>query len=151
MSRAIGRRWYEETSAAEETDGTLSTMAVLMLRSIACTVDACDVSVLQIAYSVSIVAHVYYPAQRPYGICSVNHITPHRRILHNTACDHDDILRSIRQLLDNQVHHLPERGIFVLEQLRNAKEEGCRFIRRELLAGEEEQRDLGQEYAAFSW
>lgn len=41
MSRAIGRRWYEETSAAEETDGVLSTIAVLILRSMACTVDAC--------------------------------------------------------------------------------------------------------------
>ena len=39
-SFAIGRRWYEETKAAEETEGVLSTIAVLMSRSIACTVDA---------------------------------------------------------------------------------------------------------------
>ena len=39
-SRAIGRRWYDETSAADETEGFLSTMEVLMGRSIACTVVA---------------------------------------------------------------------------------------------------------------
>ena len=39
-SRAIGRRWYEETRAAEETEGFLSTIAVFMTRSILCTVEA---------------------------------------------------------------------------------------------------------------
>jgi len=39
-SRAKGSKWYEETSAAEETDGFLSTIAVLIGRSIACTVVA---------------------------------------------------------------------------------------------------------------
>lgn len=39
-SLAIGRRWYEETSAAAETDGFLSTIAVFMTRSILCTVVA---------------------------------------------------------------------------------------------------------------
>jgi anti-sigma factor RsiW len=32
-SRAIGRRWYDETRAADATAGFLSTMAVLMTRS----------------------------------------------------------------------------------------------------------------------
>ena len=39
-SRAMGRRWYEDTRAAEETEGVLSTMAVLINRSIAWTVVA---------------------------------------------------------------------------------------------------------------
>ena len=39
-SRAIGSRWYEETRAAEDTEGFLSTIAVLIGRSIACTVVA---------------------------------------------------------------------------------------------------------------
>lgn len=33
-SRAIGRRWYDDTRAAEETEGFLSTIAVFMTRSI---------------------------------------------------------------------------------------------------------------------
>jgi len=37
-SLARGNRWYEDTSAAEETGGDLSTMAVLINRSIAWTV-----------------------------------------------------------------------------------------------------------------
>jgi hypothetical protein len=37
-SLARGKRWYEETRAADETGGDLSTMAVLMRRSIAWTV-----------------------------------------------------------------------------------------------------------------
>lgn len=39
-SFATGRRWYDETSAAEDTEGFLSTMHVLTRRSIACTVEA---------------------------------------------------------------------------------------------------------------
>ena len=39
-SRAIGRRWYEETRAAEETEGFLSTIAVFITRSILWTVEA---------------------------------------------------------------------------------------------------------------
>ena len=43
-SRAIGRRWYDETRAAEDTDGVLSTMAVFISLSIACTVEAYEIS-----------------------------------------------------------------------------------------------------------
>ena len=39
-SLAMGKRWYEETRAAEDTDGFLSTMAVFITRSIDCTVVA---------------------------------------------------------------------------------------------------------------
>ena len=88
-------------------------------------------------------AYIYYPAQRSYSICSVNHITSHRRVLHYTARDHDDVLSRVCQLFDDKVHHLPEGGIFVLKELRDAEEEGGCFIRREFLAGEQEQCDLG--------
>lgn len=37
-SLAIGRRWYEDTRAADDTEGFLSTMAVFITRSIDCTV-----------------------------------------------------------------------------------------------------------------
>jgi hypothetical protein len=36
----MGSRWYDETNAAEETDGVLSTIAVFMSLSIAWTVVA---------------------------------------------------------------------------------------------------------------
>jgi hypothetical protein len=39
-SRAMGRRWYDETRAAEETDGFLSTIAVFITRSMLWTVEA---------------------------------------------------------------------------------------------------------------
>jgi hypothetical protein len=38
-SRAIGRRWYEDTKPAEDTEGFLSTIAVFMTRSILWTVE----------------------------------------------------------------------------------------------------------------
>lgn len=49
------------------------------------------------------------------------------------------------QLLDDKVDHLSQAGIFVLEELRDAEEEGGGFVGRELLAGVEEEGDLGQE------
>jgi hypothetical protein len=39
-SLAIGRRWYEDTRAADDTEGFLSTMAVFITRSIDWTVVA---------------------------------------------------------------------------------------------------------------
>lgn len=91
------------------------------------------------------------PTQRSNGIRPVDHITPHRSsILHDRAGDHDDILGGIGQLLDDQIHHLPETGIFVLEQLRDSEEEGCGFVGRKLLACKEEEGDLGQEDTASS-
>ena len=38
-SFAFGKRWYAETSAAEEMDGFLSTMAALKKRSTPCAID----------------------------------------------------------------------------------------------------------------
>ena len=90
------------------------------------------------------------PTQRPDGIRTVDDIAPHRRrILHNTARHHDHVLRRLRQLLDDEVDHLAERGIFVLEELADAEEEAGGFVGGEFLAGEEEEGDLGEEDAAF--
>ena len=47
--------------------------------------------------------------------------------------------------------HLAQGGIFVLEELRDTEEESCGFVGRELLAGVQEERDLGEEDTASSW
>jgi len=95
-------------------------------------------------------AYINNPAQRPDRIRPVDHITTHcRRVFHNTARDHDNILSRLRELLDDKVDHLSERSIFVLEQLADAEEEGGGFVGWELLASKEEERDLGEENSAF--
>lgn len=53
-SRAIGRRWIEETRAAEDTEGFLSTIAVLMSLSIAWTLVAWLMSALQLKFPVNV-------------------------------------------------------------------------------------------------
>lgn len=153
MSRAIGRRWYEDTRAAEETEGVLSTIAVLMFRSIAWTVDACshDQHSTSLLIPCILFPYINDPAKRSYSVGPVHHIAAHRRgVLHDTARDHDDILRRVRQLFDDKVDHLPERGILVLEQFADSEEEGGGLVGGKLLAGEEEERDLGEEDAAFT-
>lgn len=145
----MGSKWYEETSAAEETEGVLSTMAVLRFRSIAWTVDACHAKISNPLYTPEhAFPYINNPTQRSDRIRSVDYITPHRRrVFHDRARDHDDILGRLCQLLDDEVHHLPEGGIFILKELRDAEEEGGRFVGGELLAGEEEEGDLGEEDA----
>lgn len=46
-------------------------------------------------------------AQRSNGVGSVNRIRSTTSILHNRACNHNNILRRVSQLLDDQVDHLP--------------------------------------------
>ena len=96
-------------------------------------------------------AHINNPTQSPYSISSINLPTAHSSgILHNTAGNHNDILRLLTQLFDDEIHHLTERGIFILEQLRDAEEEGCGFVLGEFLAGEEQEGDFGEQDAAFA-
>jgi hypothetical protein len=45
---------------------------------------------------------------------------------------------------------LTEGGILVLEQLGDAKEEGSSLILRKLLAGEEQQREFGEQDTTFA-
>ena len=48
------------------------------------------------------------------------------------------------QLLYDQIYHLPQGGIFVLEQFRDAEEQCGSFIGREFLASEQEYSDLSE-------
>lgn len=48
------------------------------------------------------------------------------------------------------MHHLAETGILVLEELRNAEEEGGGFVGWELLPRVEEKGNLGKENATLS-
>lgn len=87
------------------------------------------------------------PTKRPNRIRPVQNITTNSRILHDNTRRHDRILRGIRQLLKNQIHHLSQRGVLILEQLRDTEEQRGSLVRGELLPGEHENRDLGQEGA----
>jgi len=53
------------------------------------------------------------------------------------------------ELFEYEVHHLPQRGVLVLKELRDTKEEVGGFVGRKALPREEEQSDFGQEYATF--
>ena len=88
--------------------------------------------------------YVDYPTKSSDGISSIENVTSDRRIFHDTACHHDSIFSCICQLFNNQVNHLPQGGIFVLEELRDAKKEGCCFIGWELLPGKEKESNLGK-------
>lgn len=58
----------------------------------------------------------------PNGIGPVNRIGAPSRILHDRTGDHNDIFGGAGKLLDDEMDHLAEAGIFVLEQLRNTEE-----------------------------
>lgn len=66
--------------------------------------------------------YVYNAAERPNCVWPVDGIRATTSILHNCACDHNNILRRMRQLLNSKMNHLPKAGIFVLEELRDAEE-----------------------------
>lgn len=53
--------------------------------------------------------------QGPDGIWPVNNVGTTTSIFHDRAGDHNNILGGVGQLLDNEVHHLSQAGIFVLE------------------------------------
>lgn len=87
-------------------------------------------------------AHIDNPAKSTDGVRAVKHITPNGGILHNNARRHDHIFRSSRKLLQDEVNHLTQGGIPILEELRNPEEERGGLVRGELLAGEEEDGNL---------
>lgn len=132
-------------------------MAVLMFRSIACTVDAYTPRRSAIRpQALTLTYHTYLtyindPTKRPNSIRPVHDVAAHRRgVLHNAARHHNHILGRIGQLLDDQIDHLAEGGILVLEELADAEEERGGLVGGELLAGEEEEGDFGEEDAAFA-
>lgn len=89
-------------------------------------------------------AYVNDTAQRPDGVRAEDGIGTTASILHNSASDHDDVLGRVGQLLNHQMHHLPQAGIFVLEKLRDTEEQGRCLRSRELLTRVEEKSDFGQ-------
>lgn len=94
--------------------------------------------------------HIDDTAQGSNGIGAVNGVAAATCVLHNCARDHDDVLGRVGQLLDDKVDHLAEARIFVLEQLRDAEEEGGGFGGGESLARVEEEGNLGQQNATSS-
>lgn len=94
--------------------------------------------------------HVDDAAQRANCVRAIDSLCTATCILHDRAGNHYYILGGARKLLDNKVDHLAKTGILVLEELRDAEEEGSRFVCRELLARVEKQGNLGQKYPAFS-
>lgn len=96
------------------------------------------------------VTNVDDTAQGSNGIGSEDGIAAAARILHNGAGNHDDILSRVGQLLDDEVDHLSEAGILVLEELRDAEEKGGGFIGWELLPSIEEKSNLGEEDSTSS-
>lgn len=96
------------------------------------------------------VTYVDDATQSTNGIGSEDCVCATSSILHDRTSDHDDILSRVGQLLDDKVDHLAETGILVLEQLRDTEEEGCSFVRGELLSRVEQKGDLGEEDATSS-
>lgn len=92
-------------------------------------------------------AYINNPTKRPDRIRPIQNITTNSRILHNNTRRHNRILRGICQLLQDQIDHLSQRGVLILEQLRDTEEKRGGLVRRELLPGEQENGDLGQESA----
>ena len=84
------------------------------------------------------------------GVGTVYDITSDSRVLHDTAGDHNNILGGVGKLLDDQVDHLAEGGIFVLEQLGDAEEEGGGFILRKFLACHKQEGDFSEQDTAFA-
>lgn len=95
-------------------------------------------------------AYIDNTAKRPDGIGSEDDVCAAASVLHDGTRDHDDVLGGAGQLLDDKVYHLSQGGIFVLEQLRDAEEEGGGFVGGELFARVDEEGDLGQEDSALS-
>lgn len=94
-------------------------------------------------------SYIDYPAKSSYRICFIQNIASDRGIFHYAASDHDDIFCGVCQFLYDQIHHLPQGGIFVLEKLGYAEEKGGGLVRRESLPSKEEQRNFGKENTAL--
>ena len=83
------------------------------------------------------------------SIWAVYDVAADRCVLHDGRGDHNHIVGRTSELLDDQIDHLAERGIFVLEQLGDAEEEGRGFLPAPALSGEEQQGQLGQDHSTF--
>ena len=95
-------------------------------------------------------AYINNTAKGPNRICPVQDITANGGILHDDTGRHDRILRGICQLLQDQVDHLSQRGILILEEFRDTEEQRGGLVRGELFPSKHEDTDLGQESATYS-
>lgn len=95
-------------------------------------------------------AYINNAAEGTDSVRAVENITTHGGILHDNTRRHNHILGSPSKLLQDEIDHLAQRGILVLEQLRNAEEERGSLVRGELLPGEQEDGNFGQERATCS-
>lgn len=95
--------------------------------------------------------HINDAAESADSIRPIDSIGATSSIFEDGTCDHDDVLSGVGQFLDDKVDHLAQTGIFVLEELRNAEEQGGGFVGGELLAGVEQEGDLGEQDATSSW
>src|SRR3954453_14024969 len=86
--------------------------------------------------------YVYYSTKRPNRIGPIYVFTSEIAILHDNACRHDDIFGCVCKLFQDEVDHLPQRRIFVLEKFRYAKEKRGSFGGWKLLAGKEKHGNL---------
>lgn len=92
-SLAMGRRWYDETRAAEDTEGFLSTIAVFITRSIDCTVVAFTVSASRgVGVPAGKATYINNTTEGANGIGSVDSVGAAASILHNRAGNHNNIL-----------------------------------------------------------
>ena len=83
-----------------------------------------------------------YSAEGADRIWAVYDIATDGGVLHDGGSDHDDIVGRASELFDDEIDHLAEGGIFVLEELRDAEEEGRGFLSSPALAREEKQSKL---------
>lgn len=88
-------------------------------------------------------------AQGTDGVGAVDDIAGDGGVLHDGRGDHDHVVGGASELLDDQVDHLAQRCILVLEQLGDAEEEGGGFLTSPALAGEEQQGELGEDHPAL--
>lgn len=61
-------------------------------------------------------------AQGTNSVCAVDDIAADGDVLHDGRCDHDHVVGGASELLDDQVDHLAQRSILVLEQLGDTEE-----------------------------
>jgi hypothetical protein len=94
-------------------------------------------------------AHVNDATKRTNGVRPVDKISAPAGVLHDGAGDHDNVFGGAGELFDDQVHHLPKAGIFILEELRDAKEKAGGFVGRELFSRVNEESDLREQYTAL--
>jgi hypothetical protein len=126
-------------------------MAVLISRSIPCTVVAYNHHQHSTTeWNQEQRAYIDNAAESTDGVRAIENITTDGGVLHDNARRHYNIFGGAGQLLQDEIDHLAQGGVLVLEQLRDAEEERGRLICRELLPGEDEDGNLCKEGATCS-